>query len=168
LDGATRRSKEYYGRMFKPENLKNMTPEDFSSFLYFGNNRAWTTLYRRGLGLTRNMDRLKRAIGHLQDNSIEVATRMRNILRGGRLHLTGFGKNIASGILHIYDTQDQYGVWNRRTEEGLAKLNRKPPIPQDLGIAYLRINNSLLKLKTELNTDLVMLDGFLWYVSKYG
>lgn len=162
-----RKSKAYYRRMFKPENLGSMTPEDFSSFLYFGNNRAWTTLYRRGLELIRNIDKLRIAIAHLQDNSLDIAVRMRDVLRGGRLHLDGFGKNIASSILHICDTKDQYGVWNRRTEEGLAKLNRKPPIPQDRGVAYVRINNSLLKLKNELDVDLVMLDSLLWYVSKF-
>ena len=72
----------------------------------------------------------------------------------------------SSNAREASETEDRYGVWNRRTEEALKRLNRKPPMPQDLGVAYIRINNSLVKLKDELDTDLVMLDGFMWHVSK--
>lgn len=161
-----RKAKKYYQEMFEPEKLERMSAKDFATFLYYKNNRSWTTLYRMGLQLTSNMDELKRAIAHLQDESLELATRMRNVLKGGRLHSRGFGKNIASAILHICDKEDRYGVWNSRTEEGLERLNKKPPMPQDLGIAYVRINNSLVKLKNDLDIDLVMLDGFMWYISK--
>jgi hypothetical protein len=96
-----------------------------------------------------------------------VATRIKDVMRGGRLHLRGFGKNIATGILHTRDGQDQYGVRNKRTEGALKILKRKPPISKDLGLSYTRINSELLRLKRELGTDLVMLDGFIWYVSKF-
>ena len=111
-----RRAKKHYREMFKSENLEVMSSEDFASFLYFRNNRAWTTLYRMGLQLTKNMEGLKAAIAHLQDDSVELASRMRDVLRGGRFHLKGFGKNITSAILHICDEEDRYGVWNGRTD----------------------------------------------------
>lgn len=161
-----RRAKEHYRKMFQPENLDKMTRENFRSFLYFKNNRAWTQLYRRGLKLIENMEGLRKAITHLQDESINIEFRLRDVMNRGKLHLNGFGKNIATGILHICDDKDQFGVWNNRTESGLKVLNRKPPISLDFGISYTRINNELLKLKEELNTDLVMIDGFMWHLSK--
>ena len=162
-----RRAKEHYRKMFRAENLGVMSSEDFASFLYFRNNRAWTQLYRQGLQLTRNISDLRGVIAHLQDESMDIASRIRDALRGGDYHLRGFGKNIATGILHICDEKDQYGLWNNRTEEGLKRLKRKPLFSQDLGLSYVRINNELMKLKNELNTDLVMLDGFMWYLSKF-
>ena len=42
----------------------------------------------------------------------------------------------------------------------------KNPFVQDW-VTYTRINNELLRLKRELGTGLVMLDGFIWYVSKF-
>lgn len=164
---ARRRAKDRYREMFNKENLEKMSADEFISFLYFKNNRAWTQLYRQGLQLTNDMNGLKEAIEHTQDESIDVKTRIRDVLRGGRLHPRGFGKNMATGILHTCDGQDQYGLWNNRTEEALKILKRKPPISQDLGLSYTRINNKLLRLKRELGTDLVILDGFMWYVSKF-
>jgi len=162
-----KRAKTRYCEMFKLENIGMMTENDFTSFLYFRNNRAWTMLYRQGLQLTKGMDKLRRTIAHLQDESIDIAIRIRDVLRGGDLHIRGFGKNIATGILHICDKEDRYGVWNNRTEEGLKRINKKPRISQDFGLCYIRINNELLKLKNELHTDLEMIDGFIWYLSKF-
>lgn len=161
-----RKAKQYFRKLFHPENLDKMTKEDIRSFFYFRNNRAWTQLYRRGLQLIDNLDGLRRAIVHLQDESISIESRIRDVMSRGKYHLNGFGKNIATGILHICDDEDRYGVWNSRTESGLKILNRKPPISSDFGISYIRINNELLKLKEELDTDLVMIDSFMWYLSK--
>jgi len=160
-------AKAFYREMFRPENLQEMTADEFKTFLYFKNNRAWTQLYRQGLQLTEHMDELKKSIAHLQDESLDVAKRIRDVMRGGHLHLNGFGKNIATGILHVCDEQDRHGVWNNRTEQALKILKRKPPTSTDHGKSYVRINNELLKLKKELDTDLVILDSFMWYVSKY-
>jgi len=164
---ARMKAKELYREMFRPENLGEMSVDDFTSFLYFRNNRAWTQLYRQGLQLIKDIERLRNVISHLQDASIDVATRISEVMRGGHLHLRGFGKNLATGILHVCDTNDQYGVWNNRTEDALEILGRKPPISQDHGFSYIRINKELTKLKRERGTDLVMIDGFMWYVSKF-
>ena len=36
----------------------------------------------------------------------------------------------------------------------------------DPGISYSRVKYELNKLKELINTDLIMLDGFMWYISK--
>jgi len=164
---ARKKAKELFKEIFHPENLGEMSADDFASFLYFRNNRAWTQLYRQGLQITKDIEGLRKVISHLQDESIDVATRIGDVMRGGRLHLRGFGKNLATGVLHVCDRNDQYGVWNNRTEDALKILGRSPPMSKDHGSSYSRINKELTKLKRELGTDLVMIDGFMWYVSKF-
>lgn len=78
----------------------------------------------------------------LRTKSIDVTTRIMDVQRGGRLHPRGFGKNIATGILHACDGQDQYGLWYTRTEEALKILKRKTSISQDLGLSYARITTN--------------------------
>lgn len=163
---ARREAKEHYRELFRAENIDELSSEDFESFLYFENNRSWTTLYRQGKQLLEKMPELRTAIKHLQDESLSIENRIKDVLLGGKLHINGFGKNTATGILHICDTEDKYGVWNNRTEQALEKLNRKPRLSSDKGIAYKRINNELVKIKEELDTDLVMTDGFMWYISE--
>jgi len=164
---ARHRAKNYFMDIFHPDNLSDLTQDDFEVFLYFKNNRAWTMLYRQGRQLLNDMDSVRRNIGHLQDETLSVENRIRDVMRGGDLWAKGFGKNISSGILHTCDPEDQYGVWNNRSEETLDILDRKPElIYNDFGLSYYRINNELNKLKKELNTDLIMLDGFMWFISK--
>jgi len=162
-----RRAKEHFRNIFHVDNLSEMSEADFSSFLYFRNNRSWTSLYRQGLQLVKKLGDVKKVIGYLQDESVDIETRLRRVLRPGDLHVKGFGKNTATGILHIIDENDQYGVWNNVTEIGLKHIQRKPPISMDPGISYVRINKELLNLKNELGTDLVMIDGLLWYIVNY-
>lgn len=162
-----RSAKDYFQKIFHVNHLLEMSEDEFSSFLYFRNNRSWTSLYRQGRQLLSKLDDVKKAIAYLQDNEVGIETRLRRILRPGDLHVRGFGKNMVTGILHILDENDQYGVWNNVTETGLKHIQRKPPISSDPGISYVRINKELLNLKNELGTDLVMIDGLLWYIVNY-
>jgi hypothetical protein len=163
---ARHRAKNYFMDKFHPDNLSDLTQNDFEVFLYFKNNRAWT-MHRQGRQLLKDMDSVRRNIDHLQDETLSVEARIRDVMRGGDLWAKGFGKNITSGILHTCDPEDQYGVWNNRSEEALDILDRKPElIYNDHGLSYCRINDELNKLKKELNTDLIMLDGFMWFISK--
>lgn len=163
---ARKEAKEKYARLFSLENLRNLTAEDFESFLYFRNNRSWTTLYRRGCEAAENMHDLKKALSFLQNESVDIRTRINSVLYGGSYHIKGLGKNIATAILHICDKKDKYGVWNNRTEGGLKKLERLPRRTYNNGEFYCRINIELNRFKKELKTDLIMIDSFLWYVDK--
>lgn len=162
---ARHRAKNYFMDKFHPDNLSDLTQDDFEGFLYFKNNRAWT-MHRQGRQLLKDMDSVRRNIGHLQDETLSVEARIRDVMRGGDLWVKGFGKNITSGILHTCDPEDQYGVWNNRSEEALDILDQKPElIYNDHGLSYSRINDELNRLKKELNTDFIMLDGFMWFIS---
>ncbi len=162
-----RSAKERYARLFGPGHLRNVTAEEFDSFLYFANNRAWTNLYRRGKAATEDMNALKQAIAYLQDETQDIRTRINSVLLGGPLHVNGFGQNLATAILHVCDVDDKYGVWNNRTEGGLGKLGRLPRRIYNDGEYYYRINEELNRLKRELGIDLIMIDSFIWYVDKY-
>ena len=99
------------------------------------------------------------------DDSIDVSSRVNNALIG-KTHVDGVGKNIATGIIHVCDTEDKYGVWNSRTEETLQLLKRAPTHALTPGETYTRINQELSQLKIELATDLLVVDSFMWYISK--
>jgi len=163
---ARKEAKEKYAILFSLENLENLTAEDFESFLYFRNNRSWTNLYRRGLEATRNMSYLKKALTLLQDESVDIRTRINLVLHGGNYHVKGIGKNIVTAILHVCDKRDRYGVWNGPTEGALEKLRCLPRRTYNNGEYYYRINTKLNQLKKELQTDLIMVDSFIWHVNK--
>jgi len=150
-----------------------MKAADFKSFLYFKNNRCWTQLYRRSLRLINDMEALRRAIAHLQDESIPVEIRLRDVLHGGSYWMNGLGINIATAILHICDQNDRYGVWNNRTEDALSKLGYLKQRVYDRGKDYLVINGclhdleaDLRKCKPDLSIDLDFVDSFVWFISK--
>ncbi|MFH0748720.1 MAG: endonuclease NucS domain-containing protein [Candidatus Bathyarchaeota archaeon] len=162
---ARRKAKEQYARLFSQPYLKVLTKEDFESFLYFRNNRASTNLYRRGKEATDKMGDLKKTIAYLQNESIDIKVRINSVL-GGSYYVRGIGKNLATAILHVCDKDDKYGVWNTRTEGGLQKLGRLPRKTYNQGEFYYSINMELNRLKKELNTDLIIIDSFMWYVDK--
>ena len=158
-------AKEEYHDKFRLENLNKLTKEDFKSFLYFKNNKSWTCLYRQGLKLLKHFDKVKNAIAHLQNEEIPIVYRINDVLVG-KLHIKGFGKNIATAILHVTDKEDIYGVWNNRTEDALRKLGIiKMKWSITPGIKYCEINLKLNYLKQLLNTDLIVTDMFIWYIS---
>jgi hypothetical protein len=161
------KAKEKYAALFSQPHLNNLTREDFDSFLYYRNNRSWTNLYRRGKEVANNINRLKKVLAYLQDESIDIRVRINSALRGGSYHVKGVGKNLATAILHVCDQEDKYGLWNNRTEGALQKLGRLPRRTYNKGEFYSRINVELNKLKEELDTDLVIVDSFMWYVDKF-
>ncbi len=160
-------TKEKYAILFSQPHLKDLTREEFESFLYYKNNRSWTTLYRRGKEAASKIEDLKKTIAYLQDEDIDIRIRINSVLRGGDYYVRGIGKNIATAILLVCDKEDKYGLWNNRTEGGLEKIGRLPRRTYNKGEFYFRINSELNKLKKQLDTDLIMIDMFMWYIDKF-
>lgn len=161
-----KKTKEKYAILFSQPKLKELTRQDFESFLYYGNNRSWTNLYRRGKEAALEIEDLKKAIAYIQNESFDIKVRISSVLQGGSYHVRGMGKNLATAILHVCDKKDEYGVWNNRTEGGLQKLGCLPRKTYNKGEFYSRINVELNRLKKELKTDLIVVDSFMWYVDK--
>jgi hypothetical protein len=111
-----------------------------------------------------NPSRLAKLLLKLRDEKVDVTSRVRYALQGsGRI--SGVGQGIVTALLHTFN-DGEYGVWNSRTVDTLKKLH-EPTFPsQDLGETYGRVNDTLVRLKTELKTDLTTIDGFMWFVSK--
>jgi hypothetical protein len=160
------KTKEKYAILFRQPQLKQLTRDDFESFLYYKNNRSWTNLYRRCKEAGNHIEDLKKAIAYLQNESVDIKVRINSVLQGGSYYVKGMGKNLATAILHVCDTRDEYGVWNNRTEGGLQKLGRLPVKTYNDGEFYYRINRELNQLKKELETDLIVVDSLMWYVDK--
>jgi len=134
--------------------------EDFKKFLFFKYNYAWTKLYRTGLQALNDFERVKEAIRFLQNEDIDIITRIREVVDiNGRYHVRGIGRNIATGILHTVDDKDRYGVWNNVVERALRKLNVFPGVSANPGITYYRINEVLNYLKKIINSDLLVLES---------
>jgi hypothetical protein len=138
--------------------------EDFRDFLYFKNNKSWTTLYRTGLQALKDLERLWKLLVYLQDESVDVETRVRGGLQG-EYYCYGIGPNILTALLHTFNP-DKYGVWNSRTEDTLNLIRRMPEPASDRGRKYGLINDELLQLREELRTELTTVDSFMWFISK--
>lgn len=156
-----------YKAKFGPENLEELTREEFMSFLDFKVNRSWTGLHRHKTQVTEDMKKLRKTIAFLQEERVDIKTRINQVLdRRGKYWIRGMGKNLATAILQICDERDRYGIWNNRTEDALEKLNLTPEPTGDEGEYYYRINEVLNDLKSKLNADLITIDGFLWWIDE--
>lgn len=150
--------------VFAPTHLRQITAEEFRSFLVFKNNQHWMNLQRHGPALTADMPRLRKALGILLDNTRPIAQRLNQLvpLRGPGF-VPYLGRAILTPILLIHDP-DSYGVWNRVSEEALKQLDAWPPSERQhpFGDAYKLVNAVLRALAAAVGTDLWTLDSLLW------
>src|SRR5690554_483775 len=82
---------------FAPEQVAQITEEEFRSFLLFENNRHWTGLHRHGSRMCSDIDRLRQALAILVDEKQPVAGRLDKATG----MVPGMGRNVASAILLI-------------------------------------------------------------------
>src|SRR6266567_5427112 len=136
-----------YGELFNPNNIDNLTAEDFKSFLLFKNNRHWSNIFRYGNLVTRDMARLREAIRILVDESQPLENRL-NVLFPLNKHkpnyIKGLGKAVATPILLVV-YPGKYGVWNKPSQQGLERLNLLPHFSGGASFAdkYMMINKVL-------------------------
>jgi len=150
-----------YQPIFSPDRLPNLTLEDFSSFLYFENNKHWTGLHRHVRELTKDMNALRHALAILLDENRPLADRFDEVV--GTSMVRGLGKGLATAIL-LVAYPDRYGVWNNASEAALKRLGIWPKFDRGmtLGKRYAVINDLLKKLSGELGVDLWTLDVLFW------
>lgn len=153
---------DFYRHKFSPTQVHNLREDEFHHFLTPSGNQSWTNLQRACKQATSEMEKLKRALLHLQKEESAVEIRLNNVSRGGKLYVKGFGRNLTTGLLHIFNS-NKYGVWNARSHKVLNHLERLPYISSNFGESYVRFNSELIKFADELETTLVHLDVFLWW-----
>jgi hypothetical protein len=153
---------DFYRNKFSPTQVRNLREDEFHYFLTSSGNKSWTNLQRRCKQATSEMEKLRKALLHLQREEIPIEDRLNDVSIGGKIYIRGFGKNLVTALLHIFNPQ-KHGVWNGRSQKVLNYLNRLPYISSNFGQSYLRVNCELTKLADELKTDLIYLDVFQWW-----
>lgn len=107
-----------YRPVFSAEHIPNLSKDEFTSFLYFENNRHWSGLYRKGLNAAADMPTLRKALAVLLDESRTIQERLPEALG----MVEGLGKATATAILTTA-YPDLYGVWNNTSEGALRKVS---------------------------------------------
>lgn len=162
--------RDRYGRIFHPQNLDNLTKEDFKSFLLFKNNHHWSGIFRSNNLVTDDMDRLRSALRILLDESRPLRDRLEKLFpKKGPNYIKGLGKAIVTPILLVV-YPDKYGVWNEPSQKGLMELGLFPAFNRGDGFAdkYLKINDVLIGLKDEHGLSFWQLDWVLGSIANQG
>jgi hypothetical protein len=101
-----------YGTIFNPVNLDNLTKEDFKSFLLLKNNRHWEGIHRQGNIITADMDKLRKGLKILLDESKNIKERLNFLFPPNKPnYIKGLGRAIVTPILLVV-YPNKYGVWN--------------------------------------------------------
>lgn len=157
-----------YQNIFHSDNLHDLDQicKEFKPWLRFKNNLSWTTLHRRGDAAIEQPKKLVNLLSLLQDEEIPLNKRFdRGMKYPDKVY--GIGEATLTGLLHTFDP-GQNGVLNSRTRKTLKILRREPITTyraESRGWKYVKINKELHNLADELKTDMVNVDGFMWYVS---
>ncbi len=152
-----------YGKLFNPANIKDISVEEFYSFLLPNNNKHWGGLYRAGKQLINVMDDVRSTLLVVLDSKRPLSNRIEYALPKGRAKVSGLGKALLTAVMMV-TYPDLYGVWNTTSEAGLKALNLWPDFKrgESTGSKYTKINQVLLELSSKTGFDLWTLDTIFW------
>lgn len=159
-----------YGSIFHLSNLENLTKENFLSFLLIKNNLHWEGIHHSQESVTSDLKKLKQTLIFLLDESNGLTDRLNNLSpKKGKYYIKGLGKAIITPILLVV-YPDKYGVWNKKSEDGLKKLGLFPKFQRgnSFGEKYDEINNVLGSLAKKYSISLWQLDGVLGEIAGNG
>jgi hypothetical protein len=155
-----------YGQLFAPANIPNLTAEEFKSFLAFKNNKHWTGIQRQGGLLTRDMNRLREALGILVDEEKPLRERLETICPKGQPgFVKGLARAVATPILAVV-YPERYGVFNDKSERALKHFGLFPHLEHGASFAdqYIAVNEVLNRLARKYKLTLLELDEvFGWF-----
>jgi len=103
---------EKYGAVFKLENIDNLTSEKFQEFLKHSENKHWKGISRPGGHLVKDMDKLKKSLKILLDESQPLSDRIKRLRGEGEDHIKNLGYTIYTPILLVSNPQ-KYSVVNK-------------------------------------------------------
>ncbi|HUW95198.1 MAG TPA: hypothetical protein VMW58_05385 [Anaerolineae bacterium] len=153
---------ERYGRVFSLPHLPHLTADELKSFLLHKNNKHWWGIHRHGNLITKDMPKLREALGILLDEAQPIRHRLGTLFpKDGPNMIKGLGRAVVTPILLVSQPQ-RYGVFNRRTESAL-KLTRLWPEGAGSSCAqqYPPVNSVLTDLARRHNLTLLQLDEIL-------
>ena len=153
--------------IFSPEYIPSITEEEFKSFLLYKNNHHWTGLHRQGGIITTDMNLLRDALAILVDEEQPIKDRLNKLIPKSGAMVPRLGRAVITAILTV-TYPELYGVMNNSTEAGMRDLEIWPKFERGatFGERYLEVNEILLWLASELNTDLWTID-MLWWSAHY-
>ena len=157
-----------YGHMFHPSNLNSLTKEDFKSFLLIKNNKHWEGIHRQGNMITEDMGKLRKALETLLDESKPIEERLLVLFpKNEPNYIKGLGRAIVTPILMVV-YPDRYGVYNRRSAEGLKIVGLGPKLSRGASFSekYTKTNEVLNKLASENDMSLFELDDVWWKITE--
>lgn len=146
--------------IFEAQHLSKLSESELRPFFYYEHNHHWTGLYRQVNRVCSDMERTRRYLSKLLDESRPIEARFEEVGDG----IPGMGKAIMTAILTVA-FPDKYGVWNSTAEAGMLKAGVWPEFERgtSFGQKYRRINELLKALATELDIDFWTLDTLWWY-----
>ena len=158
-------------KWIQPDVIRAMADEELKiKFLnYFnsngGNKQAFNALNRDRI--IRDIDKFRRTIYYLLDESISIKERVNQVLKGD-YKISGLGRGLMAAFLNDFKPE-KYCIWNNSTEIGLDVLGWKNDIQGDnLGMKYqvvLELLNKMRNLRPDLNLTLDNIDQFLFVIS---
>lgn len=154
---------EKYGSMFHPDNLDNLTAEDFKSFLLIRNNAHWEGIHRQGNMITSDMERLKSALKSLLDESKPIKERIDRLMPKNRPPLIkGLGRAVLTPILLVV-YPNKYAVFNSIVEAGMKRFGIFPNFRNEsFAEKYMRISEIVNGLARENGLSLWQMDEVWW------
>lgn len=153
--------------MFAPDQLSQLTEEEFRRFLLFRENKHWDGIQRHGPRICEDMGHLRSALEILLDESRPIVERLDQLIPpgSGPSYVPYLNKAILTPILLVAHPE-RYTVWNRVSEQGLRAVNLWPAFDRgtSFGRRYDEINRIQLSLAKELDVDPWTLDALWWGV----
>ena len=158
-----------YGEIFKRENIDNLTAEVFQSFLRFENNKHWNRIQRPGGNLIKDMNKLKRALKILLDESKPLSVRIEQIRNNDGPYYTPFLANaIYSPILLVVHPK-KYPVVNEPVAKALDKAGlyayKKYSAEWDW-VSIPAMQKIILDVAKKNDFDLWQVDWVWWKIAK--
>lgn len=157
-----------YHDVFSPDAVQTITADEFAGFLEFQNNRHWWGMQRGADRMTNNLDLLRWTLAVLVDHTRPIEERIDEIdSPTSGLAVPRLDHAIYTPIL-LMSSPDHYGVWNAISESAMKRLELWPDLSGEdsNGGRYRQINEMLLMLTAELDTDPWTLDAMWWALEK--
>jgi MoxR-like ATPase len=152
-----------YGNIFNPKNIDNLTAQNFRSFLNYKNNKHWIGLDRHGSLITQDMEKLKKTLRILLDETFPIDQRIKRIrdTNSPQYHKY-FGVAYYTPILLVV-YPNKYPVINNIVKQGLEKARLYPDYDsKPEWVAYKEIIPKILGLAEKNHLSLWQMDWFWW------
>jgi hypothetical protein len=118
--------------------------------------------------ITQDMDKLKKVLKILLNEEVPIEDRLNILIPKNKPNfIKGLHRSVVTPIMMVV-YPDKYGVYNRRSDEGLTKVGLMPKYGKGATFSrkYIEINKVLKSLASENNMSLFELDSVWWRVTE--